>query len=279
MDPTKLTLGSGEVYFDRFLPGTRTGEGERYIGNTTDFIVDRKLGHTESRKSERGVSVKAFKAASSEDVSISFTTDNMSDDNLADWVGGSVGATSVSGLAAQAETFTVVPGRFYQLGLTLFPGVGASNIFGMSVKVDGQFMTDWYMDEVSGRIGVPLHRTDLTGESMLVEYEVRTSTAVSIKPSMKNISGSLRFISRNLRGPQMNYFFPHVLLKPRDHLSLKGNDWRTLGFEADSLASYSVYGPKTVGTSPGEQELLDNGVNPNGFVVIEGVLSDAVNGG
>lgn len=278
MDATKLTLGSGEVYFNRFISGTRTGEGERYIGNTTDFVVDRKLGHAESRKSVRGVTLKNFKGATSEDVTISFTTDNISDDNTADWLGANITTLTAPRLGAQSETFVVVPGRFYQLGLDLYPGIGASNIFGMSVKVGSTFMTDWYKDEVSGRIGVPAGRTDLIGQTMTVEYEIRNSKSTMIKTEVKDIRGSLRFIARNRVGDNQNYFFPEVLLTPRDQLSLKGDNWRTLGFEAESLAPYTVYAITSVGRSPGEQALIEDGVSPTGFVVIEGVLSDALIG-
>ena len=35
----KYTLGRGEVYFNKFKPGTNIGEGERYLGNTPEYSL------------------------------------------------------------------------------------------------------------------------------------------------------------------------------------------------------------------------------------------------
>lgn len=279
MDKTKLILGSGEVYFNRFNSGTLSGDNERYIGNTTEFDVVRTVGFSESRKSVRGVKLKNNKSLTTEDVTFSFRTDNMTTDNIADWMGGEVSTKNVGGRAAQSETFVLVPGRFYQLGLALYPGIGVSDIFGMSIKVNGNFVTDFYMDEVSGRFGVPMSRTDLIGDTATVEYEVRSNKSTIIKASAMNVRGSLRFISRNLGDGQMNYFFPHVLLSPTDRMKLKDADWQSLAFEGESLEPYITYAPVSHGRSPGEQALINEGINPTGFVVIEGVLNDALIGG
>lgn len=279
MDKTKLTLGSGEVYFDRFETGTTTPTGERYIGNTTEFDIERKLSFTEARKSLKGVKVKSTKNATSEDVMLSFRTDNMSDENVADWLGAEYVSRNITGVGAQSETFVLIPGRFYQLGLATYPGVGVSDVFGMSIKANGVFLTDCYVDEPSGRFGIPLGRTDLTGDTATVEYEIRTSKSTIIKPMSLTVHGSLRFIARNLVGNNENYFFPHVVLTPTDKMKMKDPEWRSLSFEGESLAPYTVYSPRTRGRSPGEQALIDEDVDPTGFVVIEGVLDDALIGG
>jgi hypothetical protein len=62
-------------------------------------------------------------------------------------------------------------------------------------------------------------------------------------------------------------------------MKMKDPEWRSLSFEGESLAPYTVYSPRTRGRSPGEQALIDEDVDPTGFVVIEGVLDDALIGG
>lgn len=279
MDRTELILGRGEVYFDRFATGTQTGQGERYIGNTNSFQIERRLETVDRRTTRRGVRMKNMREVTAQDFIITFTTDNITAENLSDWLGGTESVKSVTRLGAQSETFELVPGRFYQLGLPTYPGIGARNLFGLCIRVGNNFLTSGlYVDEVNGRFGVPISRTDLTGQMATVEYEVRNSSGMRIEVERKSIRGALRFIGRNPVGRQDNYFIPHVLLTPRDQIQLKGDGWMSLTYEAEVLADMVIYESGKAGRSPGELALIEQGINPSDFVVIEGVLQQAVNG-
>lgn len=277
MDRTELVLGRGEVFLDRFLPGTRTGEGERYIGNTTGFQIERRFDTVDVRKASRGVKSKSFKDIVGEDVTLSFVTDNISMQNLGDWMGGDAERVTFAGDGAQMETVELVPGRFYQLGKHLFPGIGARNLFGLSVRVGENFVSDLYIDAQNGRFGVPLSRTDLIGQTATVEYEIRFSRSDLIETTRKAVRAAIRFLGKNAVGRNCNYYFPHVMLTPRDQVQLKGDTWQTLTFEADVLAPMVIYNAGKAGRSPGEQALIDEGLAANEFIVLEGVLHRAVN--
>lgn len=283
MDPTRLVLGSGEVYFDRFSPGTREGTGEIYVGNTPAFTIERKVGFSGAKKSSGGVLQRSHKTVTEDETLVTFTTDNISDNVTSWWYGADYATHTRTGLAAQSETFVLVPGRFYQLGLAIMPPIGINDAFGISIKVGTEFITDiCYVDAPNGRFGLPLSRTDLTGQTATVEYEIRWSTRFQMSPtpaSIKNgVRGAMRYVSKNRVGASGNIFFPHVLLAPRDQRQYKSAEWGAFTFEGEALAAPMFYGRRNVSTSPGEQALINEGINPAGFVVIEGVLSDIMGG-
>lgn len=280
MDRTELVFGSGEVYFDRFAPGTRVGEGERYIGNTSSLQMERRFEFAEARRSVAGMRTKSIKTPTSEDVLLSFVTDSINFENIKDWIGGEDTATTVDAAASNTETITLKAGRFYQLGRSIAPATGVRNLFATSVQLsDGSYITGrLYIDEVNGRVGVPASATDLNGMSAEVSYELRASAQVQFTQTNVAVRGSLRFIGRNTVGANRNYFFPHVLLSPRDQWQLKNtNEWQTLTFEADVLENFVVYETGSVGNAYGEDAITDEGMTLSDFIMAEDLLHGVVN--
>ena len=277
MDRTELVLGSGEVFFDAFAPGTRTLTGERYIGNTPTVTINASLDVVTGKASRKGIKYTSLKEVVGDQTMIMFVTDNMSVENMRDWVGGDVSATTISGDSYETEDIVLVPGRFYQLGLAAVPMIGHRNLFGLGARNGSNFIHGLYIDEPNGRIGVPLDRTDLIGVTATVEYEIKHAKSAVITVSRKPVKGALRFISHSSVGLNTNFYFPHVVLTPRDQLQLKGDDWRTLTFEAEAMAPMIMYQSHHIGRSPGEAALIADGLDPSRFVVFEGVLNDTVN--
>ena len=105
-EATKLVLGRGEVYFDRFISGTHVGEGERYLGNTSKFIVERDIERLDRATSYGGKRIAAKGAIVSESHTIDFTTDHVDIENLSMWFGGESAAPDVP-RDVVVETFTV----------------------------------------------------------------------------------------------------------------------------------------------------------------------------
>lgn len=220
-----------------------------------------------------------MREATSEDVVFSFVTDNISVDNMTDWIGGADSQVAFAGSADGEESVVLKPGRFYQLGKTLFPGIGARNLFGTVVKLaDESVVTDrMYLDDVNGRFGVPGSATDLDGLTATVNYEVRASTSLQIAQTNQSVRGSLRYISRNGHGKNRNYFFPHVLMTPRDQWQLKGDEWQSITFDCDVLANFVVYESGIATTSPGEDAIIDEGMTFAEFITAEDILHGIVN--
>ena len=51
----KYTLGRGEVFFNKFKPGTNIGEGERYLGNTPEYSLTNDVETLDHFNSDRGL--------------------------------------------------------------------------------------------------------------------------------------------------------------------------------------------------------------------------------
>lgn len=277
MDATQLVLGRGEIYFEEWLAGTKSGDGERYIGNTPAMQMEKRVEFAESRKSTNGIATKAFKTPIREDNLVSFTTDNIDLANLSAWFGSESSSRSDAATAQLTETVILQAGKFYQMGKHLIPTTGVQNLFALGVRVDGVFVRGLFVDAPNGRIGVPIGRVDLNGQTATVTYEIRQSNIKLVSGNSRPRRGSLRFIAKNPHGKNSNYYFPHVLLSSRDQLQLKGDQWQSLTFEADVLSAPVIYEGGTYGTSIGEQAILDEGMSLSEFLMSEDILNTLTN--
>lgn len=120
-------VGRGKTYFDRFLPGTRTSTGERYLGNTPTFDQASAVTTLDHYSSDQGVKEKDKSVDLQVDNTITFSCDNIQFDNVALWFLG--GKSTVIVGASTGNTFDVSAtyGTFYQLGATddMPEGLGA----------------------------------------------------------------------------------------------------------------------------------------------------------
>ena len=111
-------LGSGELYFAPFAPGTRVPlAGQEYFGNTTEVNLTVESEMLDHYDTDHGIRQKDDSVLLEKNMSGSFITDHISPKNIAKWfTGTSSVVTQVSALAS-AETFdSVVPGGRYQIG-------------------------------------------------------------------------------------------------------------------------------------------------------------------
>lgn len=279
MDKTSLVLGSGEVYFDRFIPGTRQGTGERYVGNTTMFQIKRDVGTVESRRSRGGVAVKDFKDVIAESTMLSITTDNMNLENMADWFSAlSTTDAAPSPASFTSETFVVKAGCAFQAGLNAYPMVGVRNMFAPLVTVGGTANTDFIIDSKLGRVYTPSSLTALNGQTATLSYQTRpTTSAVRLSSASTPVRGAIRYIARNSRGKNVNYYFPHVLLTPRDQLDIKGSEWQSITFDAEVLSAWVAYDAGDAGVSAAEEAIFDEGLTLDQFVIVENELDMLTN--
>ena len=279
MDKTELVIGRGEVYFDKFAPGTMNGTGERYIGNTESVTVERSLAFEESRTSSGGVRTKGVKLLSAEDNKLTFVTDNMSNQNSALWTGGEIENKTQTMGDGYSETFTLTAGVFYQLGKSIAPGLGVREVWALNIKnaSNVNLNDQLYIDEAMGRFGVPVD-SGLGGTVVTVTYEIRYSAFKLIKGARTVARGSLRFISRNPVGNKHHFFFPSVVLYPRDTRELKGTSWATMTFEAESLLPMVDLTVTARGQSPGMAALVAAGVALIDFPALESLFHSALNG-
>lgn len=242
LEQTELVLGRGEVYFDRFLPNTSSGHGERYIGNTTTFQVSREIERVTVKRSYRGAVHEVRGHVISENVEVDVVTDNISTENWLDWA-----ADPVLGQVAYGNDFDVIirdlvvrRGRYYVLSPDQF-----SNFYFDQAAfrlIDGLLDPwlvagiDYEFDAFRGRVYIrPDSPRVNDGATVRARYYQRPSGTHVIAPNGGEVFGALRFISVNQEGPQRDFFFPMVRLSPQGTIDLKGDEWQQMRFSAIAL--------------------------------------------
>lgn len=271
-EATKLVLGRGEVYFDRFLPGTRRGEGERYLGNTSSFRIQREVERLKRATSYRGLRIDKEDAVIAESHTVNFVTDHVDAENLNLWFGSD--PLKLVGLAVEnvTENLVVKRGRFYQLGKTVAPIVGLTNLAYTTVHRNGMPVPmgpNYRLDNARGRIEILSDAPDIPDYAALnINFQVPPSNQVMSEADAKSIHGALRFISWNISPSgthvQNDLYFPMVCIKPRGQVEMKSDEWQQWSFDAEALnlspahsQVYITHGATEIGRTSDEQAIVD----------------------
>lgn len=84
-----LTLGRGKLYFAPYILGATTGGARAYFGNTTDITIAETSQDLDHYNSEHGLKVLDRSVVLTQDMNITFSTDNIDEGNLSLWFGAS----------------------------------------------------------------------------------------------------------------------------------------------------------------------------------------------
>lgn len=231
-------LGKGKLFFDQFAPGSNTGTGEMYFGNTPELTTTSDQTTLDHYDADAGLNVKDDSVTTEQNNTGSFTTDNISNENVALFYQGIIERkTVVSG--PTADTLTLRRGRHYQLGSSADHPAGARNVTGVTVTVDGAVVAaegNYVVDSVLGRIEVLPNAEDIEdGDVATVAGTAAAGVQEIIIGRGDEIRGALRFVSNNPKGTQKDYFWPSVKLTPNGDFALKGDDWQTIPFNFEAL--------------------------------------------
>lgn len=256
-----LTLGNGELWFGRFVPGTQESEGERYIGHSTAFGLSVSSENLEHQGSDRGVKKVDASTLLSVSRTGSFVTDTISPDNMAMALMGTSAILSVVGATTTDEPIANVKlGLAYQLGVsddmpagvvnldihtaaTTDPVAAAKNVIvkvGATAMVEGE---DYTVDMAQGYI-IPLAGGDIVdGDDLTVSYKTKTSTRDVIVSGNTEVEGVLRYRAYNAEGVNINYFMPYVKLTVDGEVTLKsGDQWAEIPFNVQVLEKEGLEG-------------------------------------
>jgi len=124
-------VGRGKIYFNRFPDAdTFTGDGERYLGNTPSLSLAAAVTNLDHFSSESGLKEKDKSVVLQQDLSATFTTDNISVENIALWFAGtdSLETQASSAGARFLEAFEVQLGLWYQIGVSDSFPMGLANL-------------------------------------------------------------------------------------------------------------------------------------------------------
>lgn len=246
------TLGRGRVFFDRFAPNAvinalTRGSGERYIGNTPEFLTNSESENLDHFDSDQGVRTKDDSVQLTLNRAGSFVTDHISSDNIAL---NFLGEASTLTQAAATGVIDTVPGvrrgRFIQLGVTASNPSGVRNVSNVVVKNGVAFADtvtasgNYQVDEVRGRVWIEANSADINDdEALQFTYDVGASTRSRIISGSQSIYGALRFVADNPKGANLDYFWPYVKLAPDGDFNLKGDEWQQIGFTFEVLKKAS----------------------------------------
>lgn len=130
MQTRNQVLGSGKLYFDKFLPDSETRTGERYIGNTPSLSTTGTYTDLPHYDADNGLIEQDDNVTLRVDRNGAFTCDNISAENVALMFGGADAfAETIVAAPGSSDTFlTVKPGYYYQLGTSELVPDGAGNV-------------------------------------------------------------------------------------------------------------------------------------------------------
>lgn len=259
----EYTIPRGRAFFNPIAEDPGTGAesytGEIYMGNCPSFSVSVETEKAEHYSSETGLRQKDASVLLEVKRNGSITCDNMSADNVALFLSGTVSQESqiVDSTGTDETLEAVILGRVYQLGQTPSNPRGHQSVTLVSVTkyVDGaggdiplkdgsgdngQDDPDYTVNPATGRIQFLAGGESalVGGEKIVINYK---RAAVSWKRITSGGSGellgSLRVISDNATGSQRDYFFPRVSLVPSGELPIiaEGTDFAQMQFDADIL--------------------------------------------
>lgn len=233
------TLGRGEIYFGRFLTGTQTPEGERYLGNTPEFSMTLEPEMLDHFSSDRGIREKDDSVTLQINRTGAMTCDNIDPENLAILLMGekSVQAQAATPVVGEAVTAAGKAGMWYQLGTSPTNPSGVRDVASVAIKAGATTLvlnTDYVLDAPLGRFQV-VEGGDGDGVALTADYTPAAKSRIRVLSKGDTIEGSLRFIAKNPKGAQFDYFFPWVKLTPNGDFQVKAEEWQTIPFNLEIL--------------------------------------------
>jgi len=260
-DTGDYNLGRGILYLAKLDPSDMPDEdGWRDVGNATEFNVTIEREELDHQSSRSGLRVTDKTITLSADMSVSFTLDEINDQNLALFFSGETADHTNPSLSAQTNvtlTTSVVLGRWYDLvdsnGERLYDVKEAN----LTVEEAGTPTTltegtDYDLDTEMGRIFIKTTATGISaGDALRFSYSA-DATAKDVQEvrgqTEGNVVVAMKFIAENPANSnkKSEFTFHKVTLGAEGDLALIGDEWMTMGFsgsveEASSVDAASPY--------------------------------------
>lgn len=235
----------GRVYFDPEDPNTGLNIGEEPFGNCPGFTIAIATEKAEHYSSQTGLRQKDKTTTVEVSRTATLTVDNMSAENFARYLSGSIETVNQAGGSVTAETITVKKGRIYQIGKTTGNPAGVRNITGVVVKDQAGTTTytantDYALDLERGRLQILSGGAIADDAAIKVDYTKPAATWKRIKTgAVAELTGAVRVIADNASGEKRDWYMPKVTLTPSGDLPViaEGTEYTSMTFEAEILVS------------------------------------------
>ncbi len=238
----QYTIPRGRVFFNPINLATDELLGEIYMGNCPSFGVSIETEKAEHYASTSGLREKDASVVLEVKRNGQLTCDNMSGQNVSLFLSGSTGKVTQPAGSVVDEEITVIPGRFYQLGLSALTPVGARRVSTVVVKPGTtgaayEAGTDFMLDAERGTLqilatgAIPAGKIKVSYAKAAVEWEgIRSGSSGELR-------GAMRVASDNATGANRDFYFPDVSLVPSGELPViaEGTDFASMQFDVDIL--------------------------------------------
>lgn len=238
----EYTIPRGRVFFNPLNEATDEYLGELYLGNCPSFAIAIETEKAEHYSSETGLRQKDASVLLEVKRSGSLTCDNMSAQNVSLFLSGTFGTITQAGGTVEDETITVIPGRYYQLGMGTSSPAGKRKVSAVVVKNSTGVTTyvagdDYLLDADRGILQI-LADGDIVAGDIKVNYTAAATTWEGVRTgAVGELVGSLRVASDNATGSNRDFYMPRVSLVPSGELPViaEGTDFASMQFDADVL--------------------------------------------
>lgn len=227
-----LLLGSGALYFDRFVNGASTGE--RHLGNCSAFTLATTVEKIEkynsmvAAKSLYKSVVKQIKATGK------ITLDEFEPSNLALGLLGEEGViTQTQQTAVAVSDVKAFQGRYAKIGdyRDITDVIVKDAALGTTTYV---LNTDYTIDAQTGRIFTIASGAITDGELLDITISCPAKTYPKIVGAqVANVEGFLRFVGDPAAGPTYEGEFWKVLMSPDGEMGFIGDDFGSFGLTFD----------------------------------------------
>lgn len=244
MADNNYTLGRGEVHFARYRPGTTIPAMEYYFGNTPEFSLSITSENLDHFSSDRGIREKDDSVLLQTDRTGSLTCDAIKPENLALLFFGTSDIASVVAAAGQSSVIPaadVKQGYSYQLGTSTANPAGLNKVSTVVVKLTTTPATvyiagtDYVVDLDLGRVTILEGGGITSGTGITIDFAIVASSRSRIISASTPVEGAMRYLAKNPKGIQFNYFFPYVKIAPNGDFQLKSDEWQTIPFSLEIL--------------------------------------------
>lgn len=232
-------LGRGKVFFSKFVDGTQTPEGYRYIGNTPSFGIAMSSENLVHWSSDEGIKEKDRSITLSVDATGTFVCDDINSENLAIYLLGS--ASTLTQTSATAATWTLtdaLKGLTYQIGRTTALPTGVRSLSSVTVVKGGTTYvvnTDYTIDLELGLITILAAGAITNGDDLVITFDRAAKTRSQVVSGNDKVEGALLFVAYNPQGDKRDFLMPYVRLSPNGEFALKGDDWQNQSFNCEIL--------------------------------------------
>lgn len=247
MASKNYVIPKGRIYFDRYADGAvmtagLKGEGEVYLGNTPGASTTQTAENIDHFDSDSRVKVKDESVQLSLERAGTITVDDISANNLALYMQGSLGSVAQAAAADVEEVLSVKRGRFYQIGATAGNPTGVRDISAVTVAKGVGFATNvnaagnYTIDAELGRIFIAEGAPDIPNDTEIqVTYTIANGTREQVISGNNVIYGALRVVADNPKGENRDHYYPYVKLTPSGDYVLKADTWVSLEFSLEIL--------------------------------------------